>query len=144
MPTVPALRLETYNITQPAKSLPWIGNDRLPICPKCRQNILRPGIVLFGEMLAEGTLDRIDQWLDSIPRLDLMLVIGTAAHVSSNFIYEARNKGARVAHFDVRQHDALIEDDDWVILGDVAATLPAVVDSALQRSTDLRQNTHTC
>lgn len=95
--------------------------------PPYQRDVLRPDIVLHGELLARGTLSRIDRWLDNVPRVDLRLVVGTAAHVSANFMHEARELGARVAHFGVRRHE-----DSIAAAGDVAATLPAVVERVLQ------------
>lgn len=106
----------------------------LPTCAKCRQNFLRPGVVWFGEQLPLDLLDRVDEWLDDLPRLDLFLVIGTSSRVfpAATYIEKAREKGARVAHFNVEPDEDFIDEDDWFVRGDAAITLPQVINSALQ------------
>ncbi|KAM3424146.1 hypothetical protein BST61_g11309 [Cercospora zeina] len=111
-----------------------LGSPRFraaPTCPECKEHAVRPAITLFGEMLAEGTLERIDHWMDEYGDVDLLLVIGTRGYTSSNFVTEARARGARVAHFDLQEQTAMFEEGDWFVQGDVASTLPSIVHAAL-------------
>lgn len=96
--------------------------------------MLRPGVVWFGEQLPEDLVDRVDGWLDDLPRIDLMLVIGTAARVfpAAEYTSRAREKGARIAHFNVELDEELVHPGDWCVIGDVAKTLPQLVASVQQ------------
>lgn len=123
---VPALDLPTYDVSDSVTPMPTIRRSQLPHCPVCKTYLLRPGVIRLGELLTAGSLEAIDGWLDKVPQVDLMLVIGTSADLSSQFIDDGRAKGATVVHFNIRRHDA-IEDFDYVILGDVAVTLPTFV-----------------
>ncbi|PIA89458.1 NAD-dependent protein deacylase sirtuin-5, mitochondrial [Cercospora beticola] len=106
----------------------------LPTCGKCHQNFLRPGVVWFGEQLPLDLLDRVDEWLEDLPRLDLFLVIGTSSRVfpAATYIEKAREKGARVAHFNVEPDEDFMDEEDWFVQGDAAVTLPQVINPALQ------------
>lgn len=99
-----------------------------PRCPRCQLHFLRPGVVWYGQLLAPGTLQRIDDWLDTTTRVDLMLVIGTSGRLSSGFIDDARARGATVAHFNIQYPNHLVEPGDWVVPGDAAITLPPIME----------------
>lgn len=92
---------------------------------------MRPGVVWFGEPLPEDLVSRVDEWLDKLPSVDLMLVIGTSARVfpPAEYISRAREKGARVAHFNLESDGEFIVPGDWSVTGDVAVTLPHFVSS---------------
>lgn len=98
-------------------------------CPECAIGTLRPGVTWFGERLRQEHLDRIDGWLKTVPRLDLMLVVGTSCRVfpAAEYIHTARRKGAFVAHFNLARDDTWMEFGDWYVPGDVATTLPGIV-----------------
>ena len=131
-PIVPSLYMPP-DVEDASVLLPSIENFDLPQCPQCRTSLLRPGVVLFGEPLPTQSLEQIEKWFDSIPRIDLMLVIGTAARVfpAAEYISKARDRGAAVAVFDIIHDDELLEEDDWFIGGDVAETLPALLGQSL-------------
>ena len=86
-----------------------------------------------GELLSLSLLDELETWLDSIPRLEVMLVVGTVATLScsAEFISRARERGARVAHFDIKRNKEISEDGDLFFGGDAAKWLPMVVGEAL-------------
>jgi NAD-dependent deacetylase len=67
---------------------------RPPHCADCG-NLLRPGVVWFGEMLPAGALADAEQAAD---HCDLMLVIGTsgAVYPAAGLAHTARQGGARV------------------------------------------------
>lgn len=87
----------------------------LPTCATCGSSLLRPGVVWFGELLPLAILDHIDSWIDSIPRLDVMLVVGTEAALSrsAEFIDRAREKGAIIAHFNTHLNENLQDPEDF-------------------------------
>lgn len=65
-----------------------------PHCGRCG-NLLRPGVVWFGEALPSPTLEAAQHAAD---RCDLMLVVGTAGAVypAAGLAHQARAAGARV------------------------------------------------
>ncbi len=117
----------------------------LPHCPQCGDGLLRPGVVWFGEMLPERTIDAIDEWIEESPTIDLMLVIGTGAKVypAAGYVEEARAKGARVAVVNLDPADAAagldgLRPEDWFFRGDAGTVVPeilaAVIDDPAQES----------
>ena len=90
---------------------------------------MRPGVVWFGEKLPSDVLERINVWLDSSDRVDMVLVIGTER---TPFLREAIDKGAEVVWFDVVACDTEdMGDGDWHICGDASKSLPDIIYSAL-------------
>ncbi|KAF2158346.1 hypothetical protein M409DRAFT_71687 [Zasmidium cellare ATCC 36951] len=122
-PAVPSLVLPTYDISNSKTPLPTLEISELPHCPACRTHLLRRGVVRYRELLPAGSLDAIDRWFGAVPRVDLMLVIGTSAELSSQFIDDARLRGASIAHFNLQYQDQIVEDEDLFIQGDVSTTL---------------------
>lgn len=108
---------------------PNIREEDLPHCPKC-SNLLRPAVVWFGESLPEATLNTVDAWIED-GKVDLMLVIGTAAAVypAAGYISKARYHGARVAVINMDGDDlgatgSLRKDRDWMFQGDAGVIVP--------------------
>lgn len=106
-----------------------IPEEELPHCPKC-SNLLRPGVVWFGEDLPEETLLAVDDWIED-GDVDLMMVIGTAAEVypAAGYISKARYSGARVAVINMDGGDlgatgSLREGTDWMFQGDAGVIVP--------------------
>lgn len=102
----------------------------VPYCPRCGST-LRPGVVWFGEPVPFTALNRIDQWMNNAPQIDVLLVIGTRADLtrSVEVIQVARLKGAVVAHFGV--DPLLMMNDDMVFPGIATGHLWAALASAL-------------
>jgi NAD-dependent SIR2 family protein deacetylase len=102
----------------------------LPHCPKCT-NLLRPGVVWFGERLAAGAPDRIDEWI-SEERIDLVIAAGTSLKVfpAAEWVNTARACGASLAIIDTEKDHRLVDelnDDDWFFKGDIAVILPRIL-----------------
>ncbi len=55
--------------------------DDIPRCPKCAE-LVRPGVVWFGEMLPPGT---IDVSLSTAAKADVLLIVGTSGLVSGGY-----------------------------------------------------------
>ncbi|WP_298213019.1 NAD-dependent deacylase [Acidovorax sp.] len=75
----------------------WVEHavaGRPPYCDRCG-NLLRPGVVWFGEPLPWATLDAAQS---AAAQCDLMLVVGTAGAVypAAGLAHQARAAGARV------------------------------------------------
>ena len=104
----------------------------LPQCPKCNENLLRPGVVWFGETLPFTVLDTVEAYLSTPERIDLMLVIGTSAkvHPAAGYIDEARDRGARVAVINMDENDMPAHgwrEGDWFFCGDAAQIVPEIL-----------------
>ena len=96
--------------------------------------ILRPGVVGFGEVLPLDQTARIEAWFDPVPRVDLLLVVGTSARVfpAAEYMFQARDKGAYIAHFNLERDDEHMHAGDWYVPGDVAMTLPSIIREAME------------
>ena len=97
-----------------------------PHCPRCG-NLLRPGVVWFGEPLPLAVFDAAQQ---AVRACELMLVVGTAGAVypAAGLAHSARAAGARV----VVVNTAPSELDDVahaVLRGGAAQVLPALLEA---------------
>ena len=91
-PIVPALAIPTSGIDPTTKEareqdisdiavpIAKLKTDDLPQCPKCNKELLRPGVVWFGESLPVAVLENVEDYL-AAGKIDLMIVIGTSAKV---------------------------------------------------------------
>jgi NAD-dependent deacetylase sirtuin 5 len=126
-PLVPQ-ELDISDINVPLPELPI---DALPKCPSCNLGLLRPGVVWFGERLPEKVLEEIQTFIDTSPKIDIILVVGTSASVypAAGYVDEARAKGARVAVINTECDlpASGLEDDDWLFQGDAAVILPELL-----------------
>lgn len=70
----------------------------LPQCPKCKEHMLRPNVVWFGEQLPLETIGEIEEYLQEPEDVDLIIVVGTSAKVypAAGYSTKARMKGARI------------------------------------------------
>lgn len=100
---------------------------RPPRCADCG-NLVRPGVVWFGELLPEGAIDAAER---TARGCDVMLVVGTSGAVwpAAGLAATARRAGAQVAI--VNPHPSEIDDEaHWVLRGTAATVLPALLDTA--------------
>lgn len=119
------------DISDESVPLPALSRDVLPHCPSCKDGLLRPGVVWFGESLPMGTINNVSQWLGS-GDVDLMLVIGTSAQVypAAGYIDRARAKGARVAVVNMDWNDvgaSGLNKGDWFFHGDAGVIVPEIL-----------------
>lgn len=94
---------------------------RPPRCAECG-NMLRPGVVWFGEMLLPGVLERAQ---DAAQASDLMLVVGTsgAVYPAAGLVHQARAAGAFVAI--INPHPSELDGvANLVLAGGAAQLLP--------------------
>jgi len=96
----------------------------VPQCPCC-EGVVKPDVVLYGELLPEGVL--MEAQLEA-GRCDVMLVVGSSLEVypAAELPFTAKRHGARVISVDY-QPTALDARADVVIRSDVAAALPRIV-----------------
>jgi NAD-dependent deacetylase len=96
-----------------------------PRCADCG-NLLRPGVVWFGEMLPEDAIDAAER---AVRHCELMLVVGTSGAVwpAAGLAAVARRAGAKVA---ILNPDASEIDDQahWVLRENAARLLPRLLD----------------
>lgn len=106
----------------------------LPHCPNCKDALLRPGVVWFGEGLDSDMLNEVDQWIWK-GRIDLMLVVGTGAQVypAAGYINKAKKgMGARVAVINPDPDSAKgLNDKDFFFQSDAAAILPQLLSKVI-------------
>lgn len=116
-----------YDESAPLEPIP---KERIPKCPKCN-NLLRPGVVWFGEMLDEDMLVSIDRWIDS--GVDLCIVIGTSGNVipAAGYAHQIRQSGGKVAIVDLDVNAGGWRGGkksfDWVFEGDASKIVPELL-----------------
>ncbi|KAK0639736.1 DHS-like NAD/FAD-binding domain-containing protein [Cercophora newfieldiana] len=106
-----------------------IEKEELPWCPRCKEHLLRPRVVWFGESLPEDIMADVDALFEE-DKIDLCLVIGTSSKVwpTAGFCDQARKRGAKVAWVNMGADDVKSpRQDDWVFLGDAAVILPQIL-----------------
>jgi NAD-dependent deacetylase sirtuin 5 len=123
---------QSLDISDIKVPLPSLTRKDLPQCPKCNKNLLRPGVVWFGEQLSMSVLDTIEDYLDEEEKIDLILVIGTSAKVypAAGYVEAAREHGARVAVINMDENDVPAggwSEGDWFFQGDAAEIIPALL-----------------
>lgn len=112
--------------------LPSLALHDLPRCPKCDRNLVRPGVVWFGESLPSGVLSNVAKFLNDEADVDLMMVIGTSAqvHPAAGYIDIARSKGARICVVNMDTNDAPASgwsEGDWLFQGDATVIVPELL-----------------
>jgi NAD-dependent deacetylase len=92
---------------------------RPPRCAECG-NLVRPGVVWFGEMLPVGAIEAAER---AARTSEVMLVVGTSGAVwpAAGLAAKARRSGAFVAI--VNPHTSEIDDEAHVLLQGTAAQL---------------------
>ncbi|KAI1418773.1 DHS-like NAD/FAD-binding domain-containing protein [Xylaria sp. FL1777] len=124
---------QTMPLLDPSIPAPKIELHDLPRCPECETGLLRPGVVWFGEGLDTAMLAGVDHWIVQ-DRIDLMLVVGTAAAVypAAGYTYKAQRKGAIVAvvNPDPDSADGLAS-SDFFFQGSAAEILPQLFEGVI-------------
>lgn len=120
-------------LLDPSVPVPQIKVEDLPHCPRCQKGLLRPGVVWFGECLDELMMMEIDNWIMA-GRIDLMIVIGTAAAVypAAGYTHKAQRKGARVVVVNPDPDAAKgLYSNDFFFQGDAAEILPQLFEGVI-------------
>jgi NAD-dependent deacetylase len=97
----------------------WAGPGRPPRCAECG-NLVRPGVVWFGEMLPAAAIDAAER---AARDAEVMLVVGTSGAVwpAAGLAARARRSGAHVAI--VNPQASEIDAEAHVLLRGTAAQL---------------------
>lgn len=128
---------KTMPLLDPKIPTPKIKVADLPQCPNCKfsgtTSLLRPGVVWFGEPLPPGMTNEVDEWVFK-DRIDIMLVIGTAAAVypAAGYTEDARSKGAVVAVINPDPGASKgLGKKDFFFQGDAAEFLPRLFEGVI-------------
>ncbi|MCJ1313154.1 hypothetical protein MMC25_006831 [Agyrium rufum] len=126
------------DLSDAANPLPSIKTKDLPQCPECKDGLLRPGVVWFGEMLPSDVLRSIDDYFRVPEKIDLIMVIGTSAKVypAAGYVDHARRRGARVAVVNMERSDIPggehgLAEGDWFFHGDAGVVVPKLLESVI-------------
>ncbi|MBX3618479.1 MAG: NAD-dependent deacylase [Rhizobacter sp.] len=109
---------------EPACDTEWASPTRPPRCAECG-NLVRPGVVWFGEMLPAQALSQAERLARSC---DTMLVVGTsgAVYPAAGLVHTARRAGAQVIVLNPEPSE--IDDQAHLLLrGTAARTLPLLL-----------------
>lgn len=124
---------QTLPLLNPNVPVPPIKVEDLPHCPNCKTGLLRPGVVWFEEPLDEQMLTDVDSWIWQ-GRIDIMLVIGTAAVVypAAGYAHQAVEQGAIIAvvNPDPDSAEGLLE-EDFFFQGDASELLPKLFEGVI-------------
>jgi NAD-dependent deacetylase sirtuin 5 len=123
---------QDLDISNASTPLPSLKPSNLPQCPQCKEALLRPGVVWFGEHLPFSVLETVDSYLAQKEPIDLILVIGTSAKVypAAGYVDDARRRGAKVAVVNMDEKDVPAggwRQGDWFFVGDAAVVVPELV-----------------
>ncbi|RYP93868.1 hypothetical protein DL770_000064 [Monosporascus sp. CRB-9-2] len=124
---------KTLPLLDPNVPVPPIKVEDLPHCPNCKTGLLRPGVVWFGEALDKAMLREVDVWVVR-GKIDLMLVIGTAAAVypAAGYTRQAKRRGATVAVVNPDPSAAEgLSSTDFFFQGDAAEILPQLFEGVI-------------
>ncbi|RVX73513.1 hypothetical protein B0A52_02401 [Exophiala mesophila] len=135
--------LKGADISDIAIPIPKISRQQLPQCPQCNKNLLRPGVVWFGESLPQQVVQSVSAWFDQPDKVDLILVIGTSSKVypAAGYTQVARQKGARVAVINMDPADATsLTNQDWFFQGDAAVIVPDLLKSVIGETAEYDDN----
>ncbi|KAF4996499.1 hypothetical protein FDECE_12415 [Fusarium decemcellulare] len=129
-----ALKPPDQSTSVPVAQVPLssgLTKEDLPQCPKCKNSILRPRVVWFGEGLPVDIVKEVEALFEDPEPIDLCLTIGTSSRVwpAAGYADMARKKGARIAVINTNADDAkdVRQDRDWVFVGDAAVVLPELL-----------------
>jgi len=112
---------------KPVQSIP---EKHLPHCPECKEGLLRPGVVWFGESLPLKVVDAADDFLMS-KKVDLVLVIGTSGTVwpAMGYVERVQKRGGKVAVFNTEvDMEQIKKDKNWGFIGDASKWLPIALE----------------
>lgn len=135
--------LKGADISDISIPIPKIPHEHLPQCPQCNSNLLRPGVVWFGESLPEHVVQSVSSWFNQPDKVDLMLVIGTSSKVypAAGYAQVARQKGARVAVINMDPADATsLTNQDWFFQGDAAVIVPDLLKGIIGETSEYDDN----
>ena len=105
----------------------------LPRCPEC-DDLLRPAVVWFGEMLPAAALAAAE---DAVSACDLMMVVGTSGVVQpvASFASWAQSNGAKIIEVDL-DPTPISKLADLSLFGMSGEILPRLIDQLEETQAD--------
>lgn len=96
--------------------------DIIPNCPKCKENLLRPDVVWFGEPLDQIKWQEAIQWVE---QANIMLIVGTSGvvHPVASLPFFAKKNGAVLLEFNIEE-TPLTAISDYTLFGPCEKLLP--------------------
>lgn len=113
--------------------LPYIDKKDLPLCPRCKNGLLRPGVVWYGESLPLLQVDKVDNFLSTGEKVDLVLVIGTSGKIwpAMGYVEQVKKSGGKVAIFNTNIDLQGMHNQNkyvWNFRGNAAEWLPKALE----------------
>ncbi|KAI1393127.1 DHS-like NAD/FAD-binding domain-containing protein [Hypoxylon trugodes] len=124
---------QTLPLLDPNVPVPSVKTEDIPHCPNCKTGLLRPGVVWFTESLDGEMLSEVNDWVDQ-ERIDIMLVVGTAASVypAAGYTFKARDKGAIVVVVNPDADSSRgLTPRDFFFQGDASEILPQLFEGVI-------------
>jgi len=132
--------LPFLNLLSTSRSRSQITLSDLPHCPECTK-LLRPGVVWFGERLADGAPDNVESLLEE--GVDLVIAAGTSlnVHPAAEWVNRAQADGASIVIIDLDQNHQMVgnlETGDLFLQRDITVVLPEVL-NVIQRQRNVQR-----
>ncbi|MHA1199569.1 MAG: SIR2 family NAD-dependent protein deacylase, partial [Candidatus Heimdallarchaeaceae archaeon] len=104
----------------------------LPYCPSCKNQIIRPDVVWFGEQLDSQRWNKAVEWTLNA---NIMLVIGTSGVVVpvSSLPNFAKQNNTKIIEFNIEE-TPITSISDYSIIGPCERTLPEFVHKLIEYS----------
>lgn len=126
-------RCTSCNYTERWDDVEKAQKDReLPSCPNCKDKIIRPDVVWFGEQLPSEKWNQAIEW---ILQANIMLVIGTSGVVVpvASLPAYARQHNVLIIEFNIEE-TPISSISDFSIFGPCEVTLPEFVNRIIKFS----------
>ncbi len=105
--------------------------DIIPKCPKCKENLLRPDVVWFGEPLDQIKWQEAIQWID---QANTILIVGTSGvvHPVASLPWLAKKNDAVLLEFNIEE-TPLTAISDHSFFGPCETILPEFTDLLIKK-----------
>ncbi|NPD88439.1 MAG: NAD-dependent deacylase [Asgard group archaeon] len=102
-----------------------------PLCSECKENLLRPDVVWFGETLESNNWSIALDWT---LQAQILLIIGTSGivHPVASLPYLAKRNESVIIEFNIEK-TPISDLSDYSIYGPCEKTLPEFVDKIIQK-----------
>ena len=106
-------------------------NAQLPYCPKCKDYLLRPDVVWFGETLDPQKWEQAIEWTS---QANVLLIIGTSGvvHPVASLPWFAKQNNSLLIEFNIEE-TPVSSICDFSIFGPCEETLPKFTDKLIKK-----------